>query len=84
MATHHLKCWPKFFEVIQSGVKTFDVRQGEDRQYEVGDIIWFKEWDPKGNTYPGNEIRKDVGYIMHGTMGLPSDVWVLGLKRVTE
>ena len=81
MTTHELKCWPQFFPRIESGEKTFDVRIGEDRTYYQGDWIKFREFEPNGAAkgYTDRYCYKQIGYIMHGTMGLPDDVWVLGL-----
>lgn len=44
---HPLKTWPNFFELIESGVKTFELRKN-DRNYRAGDILFLQEWDPSG------------------------------------
>lgn len=82
MTTHELKCWPEFFEAILSGEKTFDVRKGEDRTYRIGDYLWLREYKPDGDAvgYTSRYVYKEICYIMHGTMGLPADVWVLGFR----
>ncbi len=89
MDTHELKCWPKFFRAIESGEKTFDVRQGESRTYKKGDWLMLREFNPDDAEgvqdiepgYTGAVIYKQITYVMHGTMGLPEDVWALGLSR---
>ena len=45
MKTHHLKCWPEFFEPICEGTKNFEIRRN-DRDYEVGDLLILEEWAP--------------------------------------
>lgn len=80
MTIHSLKCWPKYWSAIADGRKNFDVRKGEDRQYQVGDELRLQEYDVlKGFT--GRQTRRIVGYIMHGGEWLPADVWVLGFRE---
>lgn len=89
MKTHTLKCWPNFFQAIESGEKTFDVRKGEDRFYMKGDWLKLQEYNPDNGFriqdleigYTGKVLYKQITYVMHGTMGLPSDMWALGLSR---
>lgn len=78
---HELKCWPVYFQAILGGAKTFDVRQGNDRQYKVGDEIMLSEWDPEASKYTGAWLTRYVTYVMHGPPFLPADVWVLGLRN---
>jgi hypothetical protein len=42
---HQIKCWPEFFDAIQSGVKPFESREN-DRDYEVGDTLVLIEFVP--------------------------------------
>ena len=78
--THDLKCWIEFWEAIKEGRKTFDVRQGMDRTYEVGDRLRLRRYDPELKDYTSGEILARVTYIMRGTFGIPDDVWALGLR----
>lgn len=43
---HELKCNPEYFARIGSGQKTFEIRKN-DRDFQVGDILVLKEYDPK-------------------------------------
>lgn len=78
---HELKTWPAEFRAMKSGEKTFDVRKN-DRDFEKGDILVLKEWNP-GTTgagvtadetyfgppdqgYTGNVLRMKVAYILRG------------------
>jgi ASC-1-like (ASCH) protein len=70
---HELKTWPQYFQDIKEGKKTFEIRKN-DRNYQVGDVLLLKEWEPKGyssvdpNTlegeYTGEEMKVHVTYIM--------------------
>lgn len=57
------KVWPKFFEDIKSGKKTFDVRIA-DFKCKPGDILVLREWDPKKKKYTGRIIEKKIGYVL--------------------
>lgn len=63
MKTHELKCWPEFFAPILSGEKTFELRKN-DRDYQVGDLLHLREWDPGTKQYSGSEIRKRIAYML--------------------
>lgn len=52
--THELKIYPKYFEAILDGKKTFEIRK-DDRDFQVGDSIVLKEWD--NIKYSGREIQ---------------------------
>ncbi len=61
--THNLKCWPKYFEAVMSGAKTFELRL-DDRGFEVGDKIQLQEWDPNLKAYTGGEVELSITYVM--------------------
>ncbi len=78
---HELKCWPDYYWPMWAKKKTFEVRKGEDRKYEAGDVLKIKLWDPAMKEYvPDHVLTFDVTYVMHGGPWLPGDVWVLGIK----
>lgn len=60
---HELKTWPAFFEPIESGVKTFEIRTN-DRGFAVGDYLWLREYDPLTSTYTGQSVVKRVSYLL--------------------
>ena len=57
------KIWPEYFEKIQSGEKTFELRLA-DWECNPGDILVLKEWDPKTKNYTGRQIEKEVTYVL--------------------
>ena len=44
--THELKCHPKYLRRVADGSKTFEIRK-DDRDYQVGDVLMLKEYDPE-------------------------------------
>ena len=38
MIEHTVKCWPNYWDAIERGEKTFEVRL-DDRGYQKGDIL---------------------------------------------
>jgi len=42
---HTLKIWPRYFDRVISGEKTFEVRKN-DRDFQNGDTIRLREYDP--------------------------------------
>lgn len=63
MAVIKKKIWPKFFELVRSGKKNFELRVA-DFKIKEGDILVLEEWDPKKKAYTGRRLRKKVGYIL--------------------
>lgn len=62
---HEIKCHPRYFIRIAEGTKTFEVRLN-DRDYQVGDKLIIKEFDPeKGWPDHGayDTISADITYI---------------------
>lgn len=89
---HALKCWPRYFNDIASGKKTFEIRLN-DRNFKVGDHLVLLEFDPGGivdddqNTskpvFSGNTIVTEVVYIVvGGQFGLAEGYVVMGIKVV--
>lgn len=56
------KIWPKYFQEILSGKKTFELRLN-DFGIDEGDLLILKEWNPAIKNYTGREIEKEVGYV---------------------
>lgn len=69
-AEHTLKTWPKFFEAVRVGTKTFEVRQFGDRNFRIGDFLRLVELDPdclaekdSAEKFTGREMRVRVTYM---------------------
>jgi hypothetical protein len=80
--THVLKTWPKYFEAVYFGEKTFEVRKN-DRNFQVGDVLVLREWDPETEEYSGRKMEVKVTYMMHGSEHTVIDdgYVIMGIKR---
>lgn len=78
MAEHELKTWPTFYEAVAAGDKTFELRK-DDREFQVGDTLHLREWQPSG--YTGRECKRRVTYVLTNApnFGLMPGFAVLGL-----
>ena len=57
------KIWPKYFELVKSGKKKFELRLA-DFKIKKGDTLVLREWNPKRKEYTGREIKKKVNYVL--------------------
>lgn len=80
---HELKIWPREFEAIKSGLKSFEFRK-DDREYKVGDSILLREWT-KINGYSGRKIEAKITYILSKTdFGIPYGYCILSITIKTD
>lgn len=62
MKLHDIKCWPEFYPDVASGRKPFEIRKN-DRDYEVGDLLKIRWFDPKTKEFNGSVCLKTVTYL---------------------
>lgn len=75
---HELKTYPKYFEEVISGRKTFEVRKN-DRKFCVGDVLLLKEWD--NIKYSGREEKAEVIYLIGDEfIGIQPGYVVMGIE----
>lgn len=67
--THILKCVNPYFQELENGNKTFELRKA-DRNYQLGDVLILKEYFPDNNIYSGREHSLSVDYIRWYHRGL--------------
>lgn len=80
--THHVKCWPLYFQAIDAGKKSFDVRKN-DRNYRPEDILHLREWEPRldgSGAYTGNDCYRRITCVLEKFEGLKPGYVVLGLE----
>lgn len=59
---HRLKTWPKFYDDMVAGLKTFEIRLN-DRNFKAGERVTLVEFDPATNLYTGRKINRRIVYI---------------------
>lgn len=88
MQEHKLKTWPAYFDAIERGEKTFDVRR-DDRGFQKGDVLVLQrtredrktevEWNYDGEVK--QELRRTISYVLTGgQFGIEPGYVVLGLS----
>jgi len=91
MKHHELKTDKQYFEAVESGSKTFEIRRN-DRNYQVGDLLTLRETentayemsDGAPLEYTGRELTVELTYVMDGySGGAVRQGWsMLGFKPV--
>lgn len=80
--THELKTWPEPFHAIWHGSKKHEIRKN-DRQYQVGDEVLLREFDPDTGIYWGRKILAAITYLTPGGLwGLPEDICVFSIEVI--
>jgi ASC-1-like (ASCH) protein len=77
--THELKCHVEYFDAIEDGRKTFEIRRN-DRGFAVGDFLLLRAYDPIADDYTGLDLVVGVTYITD--YGQPHGQVVMGIKKV--
>lgn len=76
-----IKIDPVFFEDIEKGVKTFELRNN-DRDYKVGQVLNIGEYENK--EFTGRYVKKQVCYVLKGFKGLEDNWCILGLTDIPQ
>ncbi|MCL4406203.1 MAG: DUF3850 domain-containing protein [Patescibacteria group bacterium] len=63
MAVVKKKIWPRFFNLVESGKKRFELRLA-DFSIKEGDTLVLEEWDPVKKQPTGRKITKKVDYVL--------------------
>lgn len=80
MKTHKLKTLSEYFQDVDSGLKTFEIRKN-DRSFKVGDTLELLEYDKESDQITGNLCLRQITYIVEGgKFGLEKDFVVMGIK----
>ena len=83
MECHVLKIYPQYFEDIERGLKTFEVRFN-DRNYRVGDLLLLREFDPAGEEYSGCILICKVIYILSDHSYVRDGFCILGFDLISS
>ncbi|WP_210516920.1 ASCH/PUA domain-containing protein [Hymenobacter terricola] len=80
--THELMTWPSCFAAVKAGNKPFDVRE-KDQNFQVGDVLLLREFDPEAGQYTGQNITRWVSYVLEGGLfGVQPNWCVLGFSDI--
>ena len=63
------------------GLKTFDYRKN-DRNFQVGDTVCQKEYDPLGRAFTGRWLTGYIKYIVVKAPGLPEGYCIMQLENI--
>lgn len=78
--THELKCVLEPFQMKWDRKKLWEFRKN-DRDFQVGDTLWEREYNPENNTYTGREIWEEVLYIIKGPdYGVPEGFAIMSTR----
>lgn len=80
---HFLKTWPKLFDAMIAGAKTFEYRKN-DRDFRLGDLLVLQEYDPETKVYSGFETVFRVRYMLTEAPGLPEGYCIMGVVREVD
>lgn len=61
---HYLKILPEYFDAVDDGIKTFEIRKN-DRGYRIGDVIELREYIKTSSSgyFTGRAVKKRICYI---------------------
>lgn len=79
--THALKTIPEFYEGLESGEKTFEIRIS-DRDFKLGDKLLLQEYNPETKKYTGKEQERIISYLLTDKQieGIKQGYCILGFK----
>lgn len=82
---HDLKTHPVFYRAVLAGIKPFEVRIN-NRNFQAGDCLLLREWEPDVKEFTGRMLRADVTYMLDSMVfeGLTDGYCVLGLANVRQ
>lgn len=81
MAVHELKILPEYFKAQKAGKKNFEIRKN-DRNYQIGDWLLLKEYNPKIKEFTGRKVMVEITYITDYQQ--KNGYVVLGTKHIEE
>jgi Domain of unknown function (DUF3850) len=82
MYVHEVKCWPEFYGRLLAERKTAELRRDDrDPRYEVGDLLWEREWSPDGG-YTGNSHFQWITDVFRDDPLIPPGYCLLSVRRV--
>jgi uncharacterized protein YqfB (UPF0267 family) len=83
--THRLKTWPIFYDDVEAGAKTFEIRKN-DRNFQVGDILKLEKFDKDSGGYTGDSLKAVVSYTIRldGLPGMPDGFIGMSIELIED
>lgn len=78
---HVLKLETPWFQVVQDGLKTFELRR-DDRDFQVGDYLDLLHYFASIDSYDGQRIRREIIWACREMPGLAPGFVALSLGPV--
>ena len=83
MKTHSLKTVQPFFSQVKNGTKTFELRRN-DRDFQVNDEVYLKEYDLETNSFSGQELRAKITYVLKDWTGLEDGYCIFSIELTQQ
>lgn len=80
MKIHKLDIFEKYFQQIENGTKSFEVREKRDRNFQVGDVLVLYEQNEITKERTGRTIIKEIIYILDDENFCKKGFAILGLN----
>ena len=76
---HTIKTWSEHFQATKSYAKNFEVIK-DQANLRVGDLLILKEQDGDTGELTGDELRKEVTYILRDSQFCKEGMALVGIK----
>lgn len=80
---HDLKCWPEHYAAIERGDKTLELRLN-DRNYQVGDTLHLRRYEPLISDYTGASLRVLVTHVLSGGIWLSPGYVAMSIRLLDK
>lgn len=81
MKVHKLKILPEYYNAQIEGKKNFEIRKN-DRNFQIGDWLLLKEYNPKIKKFTERKVMVEITYITNYQQ--KDGYVVLGTKYIKE
>lgn len=82
---HELKTWSKYFDLVKSGDKPFELRKN-DRGFLTGHELLLREYNPETQIYSGRTLHRKITCVIEGSeaesFGLKPGYCIMGLAEI--
>ena len=81
---HELKTWVEYFELVENGTKSFELRKN-DRNFLPGHDLLLREYDKNTEEYTGRTLKRKITYVLKGPgsefFGLKKGYCIMSLEK---